>query len=126
MSSIIAVCWFSRALFWPSSAFIVSRCCFALRLSLGAQRRHGFLVLRHVLPVLGVALLRGLAHDVESNPDEAALRSPDGGGDPYGGLLSREGGLLQGEACGFVFCHSAISDPPRVAASSPSFARSGG
>ena len=54
------------------------------------QSRHGFSVLRHVFPVLGVALLRGLTHDVESIADQAALREPDDGGDPYRGLLRRE------------------------------------
>ncbi len=38
----------------------------------------------------GVTVMRGLAHDVESIPYQTALRGPDDGGDPYGGLLRRE------------------------------------
>ena len=102
---------------------MVSLCCFFLRFSLSLQLLHGLLMLRHGFPVPGVALNRGPAHDVEAVPDEAALRGPDEGGDPYGGsldckrgLLKGEGGLLQrehvllhGEACGFVFRHSLFS-----------------
>ena len=82
----------------------------------------------------GVAVLRGLAHDVKTIPDQTALRGPDDSGDPYGGLLRRERGLLhrergflqgkggmlqrqgvllQGEACGFVFRHSVLSGQSR-------------
>ena len=52
---------------------------FFLRFSLGVNRRHGLPMLRHVFPVLGVALNRSPAHDVEADSDEAALRGPDDG-----------------------------------------------
>ena len=73
------------------------------------QGRHGLPMLRHGLLVHGVALNRGPAHDVEANPDEAALRGPDERGDPYGGPLQCQGDLLHDEVCGFEYRHSAIS-----------------
>ena len=88
------------------------------------MRRHGFLVLfflrlslgvnrRHVFPVPGVTLLRGLSHDVESDSDEAALRGPDEGGDPHGGTLHCKRCLLKGQSgllqCERVLLHGNLS-----------------
>ena len=41
------------------------------------QRLHGLSMLRHVFPVPGVSLLCGLAHDLESIPNQTALRGAD-------------------------------------------------
>ncbi len=56
----------------------------------------------------------------------SALRGPDKRGDPYGGLLQCQSGLLQGEVCCFVFRHSAISGLSSWSSLSISLARSGG
>ena len=63
--------------------------------------------------VLGVALLRGLSHDEETIRDEAALRGPDEGGDPYGGTLHCKRCLLKGQSgllqCERVLLHGNLS-----------------